>query len=80
MVRLVLGQALGIVGLGMAIGLGISWGLSRFTASLLYGLSATDVVTFTAVPLVLLATALAAVVVPARRAAAINPMDALRLE
>ena len=79
-VRLVLGQALGIVGLGMAIGLGISWGLSRFTASLLYGLSATDVVTFTAVPLVLLATALAAVVLPARRAAAINPMDALRLE
>ena len=47
---------------------------------LLYGLSSTDVVTFTAVPLALLATALAAVVLPARRAAAINPMDALRLE
>jgi predicted permease len=79
-VRLVLAQGLGIVGLGMAIGLGISWGLSRFTASLLYGLSATDAVTFTAVPLVLLATALAAVFLPARRAASINPMDALRLE
>jgi len=47
---------------------------------LLYGLSSTDVVTFTAVPLALLATALAAVVLPARRAAAINPIDALRLE
>jgi predicted permease len=79
-VRLVLSQGLGIVGLGMAIGLGISWGLTRFTSSLLYGLSTTDVVTFTAVPLVLLATALAAVVLPARRAVTIHPMDALRLE
>jgi ABC-type antimicrobial peptide transport system permease subunit len=54
--------------------------LSRFTASLLYGLSATDAVTFTAVPVALIATALAAVLLPARRAARINPMDALRLE
>ena len=49
-------------------------------ASLLYGISPTDAITFLATPLVLFLTAAIAVLVPARRARAIRPMDALRLE
>jgi predicted permease len=78
--RLVLTQGLAIVALGLALGLAIAAAVSRFTASLLYGVSPTDLLTFAAVPVVLLLTAVAAVVVPARRACAIRPMDALRLE
>jgi ABC-type lipoprotein release transport system permease subunit len=65
---------------GLVIGLAISAAISRFTASLLYGVSPTDLLTFALVPVVLLLTALAAVVVPARRPCAIRPMEALRLE
>jgi len=72
--------SLSIVGGGLLIGLGMAWSLSHVTASLLYGLSATDPVTFIAVPLVLLIVALTAVYVPARRAASIQPMTALRME
>ena len=79
-VRLVLRQALALVLIGVAAGLALASVLSRFTASLLYGIAATDAVTFVAVPLVLLAAALAAVLVPARRASSIQPMSALRFE
>jgi len=78
--RVVLTQALAIVTAGLSIGLAIAAAVTRFTASLLYGISPTDLVTFAAVPIALLLTAAAAVVVPARRACAIRPMDALRLE
>jgi predicted permease len=77
---LVTSQGLGIVVAGLGIGLAAAWGLSRFTSSLLYGVSPTDVVTFVAVPAVLLATALAALMIPARRAALLDPMRALRSE
>jgi len=79
-VRLVVRQGLAIVIAGLALGLGLAFALSRFTASLLYGISATDAVTFVGVPLVLLAAALLAVLLPARRAAAVQPMSALRFE
>jgi ABC-type antimicrobial peptide transport system permease subunit len=79
-VRLVLRQALALVLIGVAAGLALASVLSRFTASLLYGIAATDAVTFVAVPLVLLAAALTAVLVPARRASSIQPMSALRFE
>lgn len=78
--RLVLTEGLAIVAAALAIGLALAAAITRFTASLLYGVSPTDPVTFAAVPLVLLLTAVAAVLVPARRACAIRPMDALRLE
>jgi predicted permease len=78
--RLVTGQGLGIVAAGLALGLGAAWGLSRFIASLLYGVSSTDAITFLAVPAALLATALAALLVPARRASGLDPMKALRTE
>ena len=78
--RLVVGQGLGIVAVSLALGLTAAWGLSRFTATMLYGISATDAITFIATPLVLLGSAVVAIVAPARRACSIRPMDALRLE
>jgi predicted permease len=78
--RLVGRQGMAIVIAGLALGLAASWGLSRFTASMLYGVSSTDAITFVTVPLVLLATAVIAVVVPARRAARLDPTKALRSE
>jgi ABC-type antimicrobial peptide transport system permease subunit len=62
------------------LGIGLALGLSRLIASLLFGVSATDAVVFTAVPLALGIVALVACFVPARRAAAVDPMDALRYQ
>ena len=78
--RMVLGQGLALTGVGLAIGLGIALGLGRFTASLLYGISGTDLLTFVTVPAVLLAAAIVAIVVPAFRAAHVEPTTALRYE
>jgi predicted permease len=77
---MVLRQGLALAAAGMAIGLGVAYALSRFAASLLYGVSATDRVTFLAVPAVLFAVALVAVALPARRAALTDPMAAVRHE
>jgi putative ABC transport system permease protein len=54
--------------------------VSRFAASLLYGVSATDPLTFIVVPTLLLAVAALAVLLPARRAARTDPLRALRYE
>ena len=78
--RMVLAQGLALTGLGIVIGLGIALGLGRFTASLLYGISGTDLPTFVTVPAVLLAAAIVAIVVPALRAARVEPTTALRHE
>jgi predicted permease len=74
------GQGLILTGVGLALGLGIALGLGRYTASLLYGISGTDLLTFLTVPAVLLATALLAIVIPAFRAARVQPATALRCE
>jgi len=79
-IRLVIRQAMAIVAAGLALGLVFALMVSRFAASLLYGISPTDAATFLGVPLVLLAAALIAVVLPARRASRIEPMSALRFE
>jgi predicted permease len=78
--KMVLRQGLTLTAVGLAIGLAIALALGRFTASLLYGISGTDRLTFVAVPVVLLATALVAIVFPARRAARVEPTTALRYE
>ncbi len=78
--RMVLRQGLALTGIGIAIGLGIALVLGRFTASLLYGTSGTDVLTFVVVSGVLLATAAVAIFIPAVRAARVEPTVALRYE
>jgi ABC-type antimicrobial peptide transport system permease subunit len=77
---LVARQGLALAGIGVAIGLALALMVSRFAASLLYGVSATDPLTFIVVPALLLAVAALAVLLPARRAARTDPLRALRYE
>ena len=76
----VLGEGLKLAITGVVIGLAAAFGLTRLMSSLLYGVSPTDPLTFTAVAALLITVALAACYVPARRAAAVDPMVALRHE
>jgi predicted permease len=77
---MVLRQGLGLALTGCAIGLALALAVSRGAASLLYGVSATDWVTFVFTPLALIAVALCACLIPARRAAGLNPTRSLRYE
>ena len=78
--RLVIAQGLSLVLLGAVVGLGGSLLLSRFLESQLYGVSGTDLTTYTAVALLLVLAALAATAVPALRASRLDPIQALRTE
>jgi ABC-type antimicrobial peptide transport system permease subunit len=78
--KMILRQGLILTGIGIAIGLIIALALRRFTASVLYGTSGTDLLTFVVVSAVLLATATVAILIPAMRAAHVEPTVALRYE
>jgi putative ABC transport system permease protein len=78
--RMVLRQGARLVLAGIAIGLVSAVGLTRVMASQLFGVTATDPVTFVSVSLLLAAVALLACYLPARRAAKVDPMAALRYE
>jgi predicted permease len=78
--RLVLGQSMVTVVAGVVIGIAGSVLLTRFMQSLLFGVSATDPITLTAVALLLTGVALLASYVPARSATQVDPMVALRYE
>jgi len=80
LLRLILTQGLVLSIAGAAIGLLCAVGLTRFLGSLLYGVKATDPVTFASVALLALATTTLACYLPARRAAAADPMHSLRSE
>lgn len=73
-------SALVLTGVGTAVGLGTAAALMRLMRTLLFGISPLDPVTFTAVPLALVAAAALASYLPARRTATVNPVDALRAE
>lgn len=78
--KLILGQGVGLVALGLAIGLGGYFALSTYIASLLYRVAPTDPVTLLAAPVILALIAFAACLIPARRATKVDPMVALRAE
>ncbi len=78
--RLVVRQGLVLALGGAAVGVGAAFALTRVTATLLFGVTATDPATFVAVPAVLVAVALVASYVPAWRATAVDPITVLRSE
>ncbi|MEP7340698.1 MAG: ABC transporter permease [Acidobacteriota bacterium] len=78
--RLMLKRGLSLALLGISIGIAASLALSRLIAALLFGVPATDPMTFAGIALLLLAVAMLACFIPARRATKVDPMNALRCE
>lgn len=75
---MILGDGLRLSTAGVVIGLAAAFGLTRIMRQLLFDVAPTDVVTFAAAPLVLLVAAFVACVLPARRAATLDPVEAIR--
>jgi putative ABC transport system permease protein len=78
--RMVLGKAVLLGGLGVLIGSAVALALTRLIASMLYGVQASDPMTFSAVALLLFAVAVGATYAPARRATRVSPLTALHTE
>jgi putative ABC transport system permease protein len=78
--KLIVTQGMVLALIGVAIGLLASLALTRWLKTLLFGVSATDPLTFVVLSLLLLAVALGACWIPARRATKVDPMIALRCE
>lgn len=76
----VVGEGLGLAGLGAVVGLAGAWALGRVLSSFLFGVDATDPLTFSGVSALVILVALAASYLPARRAARVDPVEALRGE
>jgi putative ABC transport system permease protein len=78
--RLIVGQGARLTSVGLLLGLFAAWGMSRLMLTLLYGVGASDAITFVSVPLMLGLLGLVASYLPARRAAKVDPLVALRDE
>jgi predicted permease len=78
--RLVLGQGMKLTAAGAVLGIALALGLTRYAKSLLFGVGASDPMTFVAVTVLLLGVTLLACYVPARRATRVDPVVALRYE
>jgi len=80
MLKLIIGQGMKLAALGVALGVGGALAVSRLMANLLFGVSATDPLTFAVIALLLGLVALLACYIPAWRATKVDPMIALRRE
>jgi putative ABC transport system permease protein len=79
-VRMIVGEGTRLVGVAVLIGIGAALGVTRLMRSQLFGIGASDPLTFAAVTLVLAIVAMVACYLPARRASRVDPMVALRVE
>ena len=78
--KMILGQGMAVIGVGLVLGLAAAFVLMRLLRSLLFGVGENDPLTFVAITVVLLLVALAACYIPARRATKVDPLTALRYE